>query len=107
MKDVRVTGVIAEDKSGKTIEIESGAVVIATGGFASNKEMVKKYTGFELGKDLFTLFNLGLDGDGINMAWEAEADRDSMGMQVIFGCPGPQLPSTQISLAQAQPLSLD
>lgn len=41
----KVCGVVVKDKSGKEREIRAGAVVIATGGFGANPEMVKKYLG--------------------------------------------------------------
>lgn len=39
----RVTGVMAESSDGKKYEIQSNKVILATSGFASNKEMLKKY----------------------------------------------------------------
>lgn len=41
--DDRVTGVMAESSDGKKYEIQSNKVILATSGFASNKEMLKKY----------------------------------------------------------------
>ena len=38
-----VTGVIAKGKDGKTWNITADAVVMATGGFASNQEMIEEY----------------------------------------------------------------
>jgi fumarate reductase flavoprotein subunit len=56
--------------------VGAGAVIIATGGYANNKEMIKKFTGFDLGKDLFVARDVGLTGDGIRMAWEGAAEED-------------------------------
>lgn len=46
MKDGKVAGVIAKDKDGNTVTVNAKAVIIATGGFADNPEMMKKYTRF-------------------------------------------------------------
>lgn len=83
----RIVGVIAEDKSGETIEAKAKAVIIATGGFGDNPDMIKKYTGYEWGKDLFSFRIPGLAGDGIRMAWEAGAGATEMNMEVIYGLP--------------------
>ena len=62
----KVVGVMAKDKSGEAIKISSKAVVIATGGFANNKEMMKKYvTDYP---DVIPVGQIGKDGDGIRMA---------------------------------------
>ncbi|MDR2400827.1 MAG: FAD-dependent oxidoreductase [Deferribacteraceae bacterium] len=42
-KNGRVTGVIAEDADGNKITVSAKAVIIATGGFPCNEEMIKKY----------------------------------------------------------------
>jgi fumarate reductase flavoprotein subunit len=34
--------------------VKAKAIIIATGGFGDNPEMIKKQTGYEWGKDLFT-----------------------------------------------------
>jgi fumarate reductase flavoprotein subunit len=84
----RVTGVIAEDKSGEPIQAKAKAVVIGTGGFGDNPDMIKKYTGFEWGKDLFSFRIPGMVGDGIRMAWEVGAAPTEMTMEIIYGMPG-------------------
>ena len=40
------------DDDGEEVEVAAKAVVIASGGFANNKEWIKKYTGYELGVNL-------------------------------------------------------
>ena len=61
--------VIAEDKSGEEIQVNSRAVIVASGGFDDNPKMIKKYAGYEWGRDLFSTRIPGLTGDGIRMAW--------------------------------------
>ena len=54
------------------------AVMVATGGFANNKEWIKKYCGLELGVDVIPIGNTGKVGDGIRMAWEAGAAEEGI-----------------------------
>lgn len=75
MEDGKVTGVLATNSDGEEVEIGCKAVIIATGGAGANKELIKQETGLEHGKNLFSFAVPGLVGDGLNMAWEAGADR--------------------------------
>lgn len=107
----RIGGVVVEEKSGEPIQINAKAVIIATGGYGNNKEMIKKYGGFDLGHDLFMLHNLKLTGDGIQMAWEVGAAADGMGLQLAgFKIPGPGIEGAlpwvtknQLRIVQGQP----
>lgn len=95
-KEGAVVGVLAEDKNGEAVEARAKAVIIATGGFGDNPQMIKKMTGYEFGKDLYSFRIPGLEGDGLRMAWEAGAARTEMHMEVIYGMPdfmtiGPEL----------------
>ena len=73
----RISGVVVDDGGGE-VEVAAQAVVVATGGFANNKEWIKKYAGFELGVDVVPLGNTGKMGDGIRMAWETGAAEDGV-----------------------------
>jgi fumarate reductase flavoprotein subunit len=84
----RIVGVMAEDVSGETVRANARAVIIATGGFGNNTEMIKKYTGYDWGKDLASFRIPGVDGDGIRMAWEVGAAPTEMSMEVIYMMPG-------------------
>lgn len=97
----RIVGVIAEDKSGAAIQAKAKAVIIATGGFGDNPDMIKKYTGYEWGKDLFSFRIPGLAGDGIRMAWEVGAGATEMNMEIIYGLPeGDPLGALNIAFRQ-------
>lgn len=76
-EDEQVKGVKAENADGEVIVVHANAVVISTGGFASNADMVKKYTKFELNKNL-NFWDKNLDGDGLNMAWAIGAAKSNM-----------------------------
>jgi fumarate reductase flavoprotein subunit len=73
----RVSGVLV-DADGDEVEVAAKAVVIATGGFANNKEWIKKYTGYDLGINLMPVGNTGKTGDGLRMAWEAGAAEEGV-----------------------------
>jgi fumarate reductase flavoprotein subunit len=72
-------GVIVEI-DGEDAEVGCKAVVIASGGYANNGEWIKKYTGFDLGRTVMPIGNVGKMGDGIRMAWEMGAAAEGMGV---------------------------
>ena len=84
----RVAGLIAEEKSGEAIRVKAGAVIIGTGGFSENIEMVEKYTKFAGYPFLTQRNNPTLNGDGIRMAWEVGAAKDEMYMDTYRSLPG-------------------
>jgi uncharacterized protein with FMN-binding domain len=75
-----VTGVVAEKADGTTLEITGKSIVMATGGYAGNKEMVKEAFGFEgvnggLGQNI---------GEGLQMSWDIGAKvPDNFGGQML------------------------
>jgi fumarate reductase flavoprotein subunit len=105
----RITGVIAEDRDGETIQARVKAVIIASGGFGDNPEMIKKYTPYEWGKDLFSMRVPGMVGEGIRMAWEVGAAEEGMNMEIIYNMPamaaGPQRMAEPAAMAVAMILT--
>ncbi len=82
----RVKGLLAEESSGEEIEAGAKAVIIATGGFGDNPEMIKKHTGYEWGRDLAPFWRVpGLVGNGIGMALEAGAAPTEMTIHLTSG----------------------
>ncbi len=69
----RVAGVRATLRGGEVLDVEAGAVVLASGGFESNAEMRTRYLGpgWDLAKVRGTRHNMG---DGIRMALDAGAE---------------------------------
>ena len=101
----RITGVIAEE-NGEEIQVASKAVIIASGGYANNKEWIKKYTGFDLDVNVIPVGNVDKMGDGIRMAWEVGAAEEGMGLLELFraGPVGPEFAMKgQIEFIAAQP----
>ena len=75
-----ITGLVAEKFDGTKVEIHAKIVILATGGYAANAEMVKELFGFEginggLGQNV---------GEGLKMAWDAGAKiPDNVGGQML------------------------
>ncbi len=63
-KDGKVVGAIAENADGEEVIINAKAVIVATGGFPCNKEMIAKYLPYA---GYLYAGAAGRDGDGIRM----------------------------------------
>jgi fumarate reductase flavoprotein subunit len=79
-----IVGIVAKSNEGETITVTAKAVIIATGGFASNKEMLKKYVPDVSTPGMAKLMYRGptvdgRTGDGINMALSVNASLVGMG----------------------------
>jgi fumarate reductase flavoprotein subunit len=101
----KITGVMVE-ADGEEIAVAAKAVVIASGGYANNKDWIKKYTGFDLNVNLIPIGNVDKMGDGIRMAWEAGAAEDNIKLLELYRA-GPIAPEfnigNQIEFAVVQP----
>lgn len=78
----RVTGVLAENKE-KTVQISAKGVIIATGGYAANKELLKKYTPWYT--ESIRYRGLPHTGDGLLMAMEIGAATEGLGQLRMLG----------------------
>ncbi len=83
----KIVGVEAKSASGEDYVAKAKVVIIGTGGFGDSPELIKKYSGYEWGKDFFSFRVPGLLGDGIRMAWEVGAGDTEIGMEIIYGMP--------------------
>lgn len=84
----QVRGVIAVDANGEEIECLCNAVIVATGGIGNNVDMIYQHMGWKWGEDMFTFRIPGIDGDGINMAWDIGAKKAKINMEVTYNTPG-------------------
>lgn len=75
----QITGVIVEEDE-EDVPVAAKAVVITSGGYANNKEWIKKYAGFELDEDVTPVGNVHKTGDGIRMAFEVGAADEGLGL---------------------------
>lgn len=104
----RIVGVIAEDSMSNEIRLDCKAVIIATGGYANDAEMIRRYTGFSLGEDLLVAReDAELTGDGIKMAYEVGAGSEGLGVLILnFTIPGPGVRGTELDVVKRQPYLL-
>ena len=86
-EDGAVVGVIAVDAQGEEIEARAPSVIIATGGFGANPEMIKEYCDFESGKTINNFAVPGMVGDGLKMAWEVGAAKTPIIMEIMYQLP--------------------
>lgn len=86
-EDGKVCGVMAIDKEGQQIKATGKAVVVATGGFGNNKEMLEKEFSLHLGEDYYPFMIPGITGDGLNMMWKAGAMKYGAGIEAIYQLP--------------------
>lgn len=83
----RITGVLAVDNTGEEVKINCHAAIVATGGFGDNPDMIKEFTPYEYGKNMFNFRIPGVVGDGMKMAWEVGAAKTDFNMEMAYGCP--------------------
>lgn len=74
-KDGHIIGILAE-KDGEAFEMTTRSVIITSGGFGANKDLLKQHC--PPFYDGLTLRGLRLTGDGLSMAAEAGADIDDV-----------------------------
>ncbi len=70
-RDGAACGIVATGKNGETVTVNAGAVILATGGFGANLDMVVKYNRNLAG--FMTTNAAGAQGTGIQMAIELGA----------------------------------
>lgn len=86
-EDGRVIGAVGDCGDGNGIEVRGKAVIVCTGGFGNNKEMIKEAFGLTLGEDFFPFMIPGITGDGLRMMWEAGAARFGANIEAIYQLP--------------------
>jgi fumarate reductase flavoprotein subunit len=84
MEDGKCVGVRAVDSNGEEIECRAKAVVVATGGFGTNAEMIKNEFGLDLWQNFFPFNVPGTAGDGLKMMWDAGAQKFGANIEMIF-----------------------
>lgn len=72
MVDGAAKGIVATGKTGNTVTVNAGAVILATGGFGANLDMVASYQPSL--KGFMTTNAAGIQGQGIQMAQAVGAD---------------------------------
>lgn len=85
-KGKQVTGLVAQSAESEYV-VHVKAVVVATGGYGSNAEMLKERQKFELNRNFFTFNVPGIMGDGLKMMWEAGAQKYGDTVEMIYILP--------------------
>lgn len=86
--DGKVCGVLVKDLEREYI-VKAPNVLICTGGYSGNREMLKKYFPFK--SDDLICWGLHHNGDGIRMATEAGGANEGLGILCLSG---PHIPAT-------------
>ncbi len=85
MKDGKAAGVSGTDGNGEEFTAEAKAVIVCTGGFAGDPELVYAQ-GYTKDVDIFYTFEMKeLCGDGLRMLWNAGAAKGNMMMDTYIG----------------------
>ncbi|MCK4763532.1 MAG: FAD-dependent oxidoreductase [Candidatus Aminicenantes bacterium] len=98
----RVTGVTAQDTDGNTIRVNAPVVINAGGSYANNKEMLKKHTGLTC--DITAVVEMQQTGDHLQLAWEAGAAADGMGVLMAVINTADKRSKSHLWTAALQPL---
>lgn len=91
-----VTGFIAEKTDGSKLTVHAKAVVLGTGGYAGNADMMKEYF------HTSGISTWGETGSGVKMAWDAGAAKWDLQSSLLHGAGmvNPENP-TEVSLASS------
>ncbi|MDR3361841.1 MAG: FAD-dependent oxidoreductase [Desulfovibrio sp.] len=106
-KDGTVCGVLARDEKGNTMSIGGGAVILASGGYGNNFDLVRKYSWQLKNCDTSKLYKCvptENTGDGLRMALEAGADTANLGALMIIAVARGKTLTSHISGAGSQPI---
>jgi len=98
-----ITGLKARTSDGEEILCECDAVIVATGGFGDNPEMLEQYLGYHWGEDLFSYRVPGVQGDGMKMAWAVGAGKSDMNLEMIYKMPNTADACPDVSRVLMQP----
>jgi fumarate reductase flavoprotein subunit len=71
--DGKVAGVTATDSDGNDVSLGAKAVVVATGGYAANPELLDRYSKYDVGAKMINVGGPGNTGDGIGMLLDVGA----------------------------------
>lgn len=71
MEDGKVVGLLAEREDKTVIKIEAPVVIVGSGGYSTNKEMINELCDILLNEEIFSLGAELRDGDGFKMVLDA------------------------------------
>jgi fumarate reductase flavoprotein subunit len=100
-----IAGVVIGEE-GEEKKIRARAVVIGTGGYANNRDWMKRYSGVDPETNIVIVGNVDKTGDGIRMAWEVGAADEGLGPLELYriGPIGPEFAmESHLQTAAVQP----
>jgi fumarate reductase flavoprotein subunit len=100
----RAYGVEIENPDGSKEIAEGSAVIVATGGFGNNPDMLREIVGLEWGKNLFSFRIPGIDGEGLKMMWDVGAGRNTPVLEQTYTIPGVTDVFKTVSETMRQPI---
>ncbi|MDR0433813.1 MAG: FAD-dependent oxidoreductase [Gracilibacteraceae bacterium] len=104
-EDRKVVGVLAQDSKGFDMKIKAKAVIIASGGYGNNPDMVEKYSWLRRSAHhTYQCVPTQNTGDGLRMALEAGADTESCQAVMIIACARGKTLTSHSSGAGSQPV---
>lgn len=105
LQDGAIVGVQALDSEGNIMNIGCKAVILASGGFGNNPDMIEKYSWLHRSAH-YTYKSVPTEntGDGLNMALEVGADTESLGAIMIIPCARSKTLTSHASGAGSQPV---
>lgn len=82
-----VVGVDATNKEGAEVRVSCSSVIVATGGFGANAQMIKDKIGLDWGHNLYSFAVPGMDGDGFEMCHAVGAGHTPVTMEMMYQLP--------------------
>lgn len=88
----KICGIIGEGMNGQKITVHAQAVVLASGGYGANTQMLKKYNTYwtEIEDDIKTSNSPAITGDGILLGQSVGADLVGMGFSQMMPVSDPE-----------------
>ncbi|MDM5278699.1 flavocytochrome c [Paenibacillus silvae] len=92
IEDGKIAGVIATGVNGQKITVHAKAVVLASGGFGANTQMLKEYNTYwsHIDDDIKTTNSYAMTGDGISLGKSAGAALTGMGFTQMMPVADPE-----------------
>lgn len=105
MKDGAVCGVQAKDAEGNTLNIGCKAVILASGGYGNNPELINKYSWlYRSAFDTYKCVPTENTGDGLKMSMDAGGDTLNLGAIMVIPCARGKTLTSHVSGAGSQPV---
>ena len=75
---------IRDNKTKERYKVNARAVVLASGGYLNNSRLIKEATSYDINRLVPVSSGKGT-GDGLEMAWHIGAQKNGLGMAMLFG----------------------